>query len=469
MKSVLKNLLALSLCSMIVSSCGSVSGINSQSETVEANSWFNKPTPVVLSHSTVVTKNNNASLLVDRDQIFTEMYNIIDHAKKKIYITTYLFGDSIGHKIAEKLIAKKKEGVEIKFVAEETMGYLPQLVNPAEKEYKFLVANGVAVKFFPVELMPKGPTFLSNRKLINHSKMVVADESVAIIGGMNYKDSEAINHDYMVRIEGNAAKELSKIGDDNWEKSRPIRIGNSGNNLPVSTPEVPSLPVPVPASNSGSSMVEIAQTGFKEQSIGDMVIRYFNNAKRSISVEMLLMDNQEVVKALVRAKNRGVKVRIILDEIEFGKYNKIIDRIPLEGMANFGSVTSLIGAEIPVRWYVSRQKDSMLHAKAAMVDNQTLIVGSANFTYHALTRNHEVSIAVNNSNVANAFGKTFEQDWSVNSKPAQLTDAQKQIGKIFQKFFYLIYEDKTEEEILNEIRASNPVLNSLLSDGLFEN
>jgi cardiolipin synthase len=433
------------LSSLIVASCGQSPGFDTFDSQVTGESWFShKPSPPPLTHGTLTTINNKTTLLVDGAQIFPEIYNVIDQARSKIYITTYLFGESIGHKIAEKLIAKKKEGVEIQFVAEETMGSIGPLVDPAKKEFKFLADNGIIVKAFPVDLLPKGPTFFSNQKVINHAKMVVADDSVAVIGGMNFKDSEAINHDYMVKIEGPAAAELGRIDEDTWLKSKPFKI-KAEDDINITETGEPQQQVSI------GSNVEIGQTGFTEQSIPELLIKHFNNARSSIYVEMLIMDHQEVVQALVAAKQRGIDVKIILDEVDVGKYSKILEKLPLEGMANFGAVTSLLDAGVNVHWYIPQVKDQMLHAKAAVIDNQTFIVGSANYTYHALTRNHEVNVAVNDTDVANRFTAVFDQDWGFHSKPAQLKTSQKILGKLFQKIGRFIYKDKSEAQVRAEI------------------
>lgn len=388
----------------------------------------------VISNTSVDTLNkreinHKIELYANGDEIFPQIYNVIDGAQKKIYVSTYLFGESIGQKIAEKLVAKKKLGLDVQFVAEGSMGSLPELTSAAKKVFKYMIDNGLEVRIFPVELMPKGPNFLSNKKVINHSKLVIADDNVAMIGGMNFKDSEAINRDFMLKITGDKVKELSNITDLDWSKSKKMSIKS------------------ITLRNSD---VEFAQTGFNEQNIDDMMIKYINQAQSSIDIEMLLIDHQEIVKAIIDAKNRGVNVRIIVDEADLGKYNKILEKLPIEGMANFGAALTLTENQIPIKWFVPTVKDQVLHAKTILIDKKLFITGSANLTYHALSRNHEVSVAVNSPDVAQKFLNIFEDDWKNNSKPIQLKSSQKVLGKLFQKFSKWIYT-KSEDQILNDI------------------
>lgn len=426
MKKLLLPLLALS-----IMSCSQNVSIN----TIEPNTNLN--TNISSKKSA-----NKIELYTDGDEIFPQIFNVIDSAQKKVYVTTYLFGESLGQKIAEKLVAKKKQGVEVQFVAEGSMGTIPELTSAAKKVFKYMSDNGLQVKIFPVDLMPKGPNFLSNKKVINHSKLVIADDKVAMIGGMNFKDSESVNRDFMLKISGDKVKEISNMTDNDWQKSRKMNP-NSINDSIVDYDEI-----------------EFAQTGFDVQNIDEMVIKYINSAKASIDIEMLLIDYEGVVKALLDAKKRGVNVRIIVDQADLAKYNKWLEKLPIEGMANFGAALALTQGGIPIKWFVPQTKDQVLHAKAMLIDRRVFLTGSANMTYHAYSRNHEVFVAVNSPDIAQEFMSTFEEDWKNNSKTVELTNTQKFLGKMFQKFSKWIYT-KTEDQFVKDIPNFRQSLNDI--------
>lgn len=424
MKKFLLPLLAISIIS-----CSQNHVVNVYSETDNKNTNISS------------IQNNKIELYTNGNEIFPQIFNIIDGAQKKVYVSTYLFGGALGQKIAEKLVAKKKQGVEVQFVAEGSMGTIPELTSAAKKVYKYMADNGLEVRVFPVDLMPKGPNFLSNKKVINHSKLVIADDNVAMIGGMNFKDSESVNRDFMLKISGDKVKELSTITDTDWEKSRKMKFNF------------------VKDSTLNTNELEFAQTGFTVQNIDEMIIKHINNAKTSIDIEMLLIDYEDIVKALLDAKKRGVNVRIIVDQADLAKYNKWLEKLPIEGMANFGAALTLIQGGIPLKWFVPQSKDQVLHAKAILIDKKIFLTGSANMTYHAFTRNHEVYVAVNSPDVAQRFMYTFEEDWKNNSKNVELTNTQKMLGKLFQRFSKWIYT-KTEDQFLNDI----PNLRQMLND-----
>ena len=52
------------------------------------------------------------------------------------------------------------------------------------------------------------------------------------------------------------------------------------------------------------------------------------------------------------------------------------------------------------------------HSKLLIVDGQKSLVGSTNWTYSALTRNHEVSVIVSSPEVARSLEKYFLDVWN---------------------------------------------------------
>jgi phosphatidylserine/phosphatidylglycerophosphate/cardiolipin synthase-like enzyme len=56
------------------------------------------------------------------------------------------------------------------------------------------------------------------------------------------------------------------------------------------------------------------------------------------------------------------------------------------------------------------------HAKLMVVDGQLILLGSTNWTYHALTTNNETSILIRSKEVAKAFTDYFNRVKATGSK-----------------------------------------------------
>jgi phosphatidylserine/phosphatidylglycerophosphate/cardiolipin synthase-like enzyme len=95
-----------------------------------------------------------------------------------------------------------------------------------------------------------------------------------------------------------------------------------------------------------------------------------------------------LVKELIDAKKRGVKVEVIL-EVREGR-----DRTT-ERNRNTGKILSSGGVEV-----IYDPLFKTTHAKLMVVDGQLALVGSTNWTYYALTNNNEVSVLIRSKEVA---------------------------------------------------------------------
>ena len=110
-----------------------------------------------------------------------------------------------------------------------------------------------------------------------------------------------------------------------------------------------------------------------------IVVAALNQAKTSIKVALLTLASQEVLKALAEAKKRGVSVEIIVDR---GKRSSTVRAL----RSGDPSVQQL-----PVQTW---EGDCTLHCKIGIIDDTTLITGSANWTKRGLESNLEDLIIV---------------------------------------------------------------------------
>jgi len=141
--------------------------------------------------------------------------------------------------------------------------------------------------------------------------------------------------------------------------------------------------------------------------------KMIQEAKHSIQVMMFEMGYYDrnpntpsnlLIKELINAKKRGVKVEVVL-EVREGE-----DRTAKRNR-HTGKILSDGGVEVI---YDSLSKTT--HAKLMVVDGQLSLLGSTNWTYYALTNNNETSVLVRSKEVARAFGDYFNQVKATGSK-----------------------------------------------------
>ena len=125
--------------------------------------------------------------------------------------------------------------------------------------------------------------------------------------------------------------------------------------------------------------------------------KMIQEAKSTIQVMMFEMGYYEkypstpsnlLIKELIEAKKRGVKIEVILEVKEEA------DRTS-ERNRHTGKILSEGGVEV-----IYDPLFKTTHAKWMVVDGQLSLVGSANWTHYALTNNNEVSVLIRSKEIA---------------------------------------------------------------------
>ena len=104
----------------------------------------------------------------------------------------------------------------------------------------------------------------------------------------------------------------------------------------------------------------------------DAIIKEIEQAKTEILVQAYSFTSAPIAKALVNAHKKGINVQVILDKSQRSE--------------KYTSATFLTNANIPT--YIDDQH-AIAHNKIMVIDNETVITGSFNFTKAAEEKNAE--------------------------------------------------------------------------------
>jgi len=114
-------------------------------------------------------------------------------------------------------------------------------------------------------------------------------------------------------------------------------------------------------------------------------------ARRTIDVQAYSFTSAPIAKALLDAKSRGVAVRVILDK------SQKTERYTVARL--------LSNAGIPV-WI--DDKVAIAHSKIMIIDGETVITGSFNFTKSAQERNAENVIVLRDAYVVTRYAANWD-------------------------------------------------------------
>ncbi len=128
--------------------------------------------------------------------------------------------------------------------------------------------------------------------------------------------------------------------------------------------------------------------------IPDVMMGLIKNAETTIDICIFTITHQELAKALIKAHERGIRLRILTDD------EKQFDK---------GScVRSFIKAGISVKTDESRYH---LHHKFGIIDNRMAFTGSFNWTYTATKHNQENLLVTSYYDVVTQYLTEFERLW----------------------------------------------------------
>lgn len=139
------------------------------------------------------------------------------------------------------------------------------------------------------------------------------------------------------------------------------------------------------------------------------IIQHIDSAKHTICIAMYSFTNHHFSKALLNAKRRGVKIRIVACQSMIGPYSKI-NELQLKS--------------VPVR--IGGDGDNCMHNKFCLIDvneksgisgiwhpyNGLLITGSMNWTKQGLDKNWENVLFTSDNYLKKEYKKSFEYMWS---------------------------------------------------------
>lgn len=159
-----------------------------------------------------------------------------------------------------------------------------------------------------------------------------------------------------------------------------------------------SLFAPAPAVYAAS-----IETGYSPEGTAlQLVLKTINSAKQEIRLMGYSFTSPEVAGALVRAKQRGLDVKVVLDwKANTGRQNK----------ASLAAMNLLVNAGIPVRT-VSQYK--IMHDKVIIADGRNVEVGSFNYTRAADRFNSEnVLVVWDEPVVAQLYLQHWQTRWEM--------------------------------------------------------
>ena len=173
------------------------------------------------------------------------------------------------------------------------------------------------------------------------------------------------------------------------------------------------------------------------------IIKNINQAEAFINIAMYIFTDREIALPLVKARERGVKVRLYLDK----------DQVDYQYSQSRFLVQKGIKTRISSNKYI-------MHNKFAIIDNRILLTGSYNWTFSANNRNDENLMVIGDPEIIEIFQNQFINLWT-NKYSLERTRQLYEIAKI-DFLTTSPTPTKTEDKVININSASPEELTSIL-------
>ncbi len=301
-------------------------------------------------------------------------------AQRRIWIETYIFAnDQAGQTIVEILAQRAREGLDVRLMFD-TVG---SLLTPSAL-FQPLREAGVRVHAFHTlsEAFWRSRFFqLFNQR--NHRKLCVVDDQIGYFGGMNIVDQSQVRsvdderrrnlpmsagwRDVHVRMLGPRQREIALAMDELWRYADQKKM-TIGRRWPIRQ---------MTRSGEDRFFFFDCRPMFRYRRAQRVFARLIRRARDSITISMAyFIPTGRVLRELIRARRRGVKIRVIIPEESDVRAVKWATRHFYSRLLERGI-------------HIYERNDQMLHSKVMVIDDEWSVLGSCNLDPRSLRTNLE--------------------------------------------------------------------------------
>ncbi len=334
-------------------------------------------------------KDNRVDIFTDGYEFICSLLYNIGKAQHHIHLDTYIFeDDALGYLVADALIDKAEQGVEIRVIYDDVGCWKVK-----DAFFERMRDTGIDVHaFMPVRF----PAFTSKVNYRNHRKLCVIDGKVGFIGGMNIAKRYLKGtgkqpwRDTHLRIQGGGVYALQRAFLIDWYFVDRTLITNRVYYPPVDIHINNSCLVQVVTSSPIAPWPDIMQ-GY---------VRILLQAQKYVYMETpYFLPTEPVLFAMRTAALAGVDIRLMIPRKADAK---------LVEWASRSYVMEAIEAGVKVYLYMG----GFNHSKLLVSDDNLCTVGSTNIDFRSFENNFEANAFFYDEEMAQRIKAIYLKDES---------------------------------------------------------
>lgn len=326
---------------------------------------------------------NRVDLLIDGPDTYRAMLEAIAQARQWVHFENYIIrSDAAGWRFAELLARRAREGIHVRVLYDWFGSF-----STSRGYWRYLRDAGVEVRVFH----PPALVDIVSNVSRNHRKLVVADGSRAILGGLcigcewtgeSHSGGQPWR-DTAVDIRGPAAAALDQTFVNLWEL-----VGA----------EVPSDQIAgvVPVAGDAEVRIISGEPG-RERAYRVIELLAAGSVERLWITDAYLVAPPRLFQALRDSARDGVDVRLLVPGSSDVPLIRNLSRIGYRDLLRSG-----------VRIY--EWDGPMLHGKTIVCDHRWVRIGSSNLNPSSLLGNYELDVLIEDAKLAQALEDQFRLD-----------------------------------------------------------
>lgn len=326
-------------------------------------------------------------LLIDGDQFFRALAERIDRACDHVHIEFYIWrNDPRGREMLSHLVAAARRGVEVRVLLDRV-----GCIRLRRSHFAPLVAAGGKFAWFRTAHPFRNRWTFSLR---NHRKLQIIDGRHCFVGGMNMGreyagEDPAIGpwRDLQIEMTGSAARKFQMIFADDWFFATEEKLLDRRY---YPAPENPQRLVVQPMTDGPDGVDDPIQMS---------IVLMLQTAQQRVWLTAgYFAPKEPLLTALQLAAARGVDVRMLISEKSDHPMLVNVGRSYYEELLRYG-----------VKIY--EYEAGINHAKVALIDEDWLMVGSANFDVRSMRLNFELNALVRDRARASDLERVLSGDF----------------------------------------------------------
>lgn len=332
--------------------------------------------PVCATHPVQIGE-TQAQIYPEGTMLYQDMLEAIAGARESVMFETFLWlNDEVGRQFKTALIERARAGVQVYIVYDALANILRM---PDFKQFPTLPT--LHVRRYRSVRRP-WHLFKPERFGRDHRKILVVDGKVCFVGGFNIGEKYRGWRDTQVGLRGPAVHEVTYAFADFWNRIR-------GSQPAIELPPHPWTPDIRVYCNDRFQLTLPLHTVY---------LNAIDRAQQRILItQAYFVPDRLILRALMRAAERGVDVRVLLPWESNHLTADWLSRHRFGACLRSGA--RLFGYLGPT-----------LHAKTATIDGRWTMIGTANMDRLSLIGNNEINVELFDDDLARQMEAIFECD-----------------------------------------------------------